>query len=205
MQFGIVGLAPYKATAPKCGAMSGTGAGDTWRRYEHAFSWLPVAVRAQPHRLDRRDLPACRAVLKEQGCVFDDVDAIAAAAAGLPARVRRWNQARRRCMAAARAYNGGVQYADAVLTRARTWESQLADDTSAVDPATAAVPGARARLGTDGLAHPPADAPPAVSGAIDAANEISDRPYALRHWPTHIDNPSYQRPARVRPRRRPAL
>jgi hypothetical protein len=122
--------------------------------------------------------------------VYDDVDAIAAAAAHLHDLGAgpllddgAWQ--------AARAYNGAAAYADEVIARARVWQAELDNDLAAADPATDAVPGAHAKLSTDGLARPPADSPAAVADAILAANEISDRPYALRHWPTHINSPSY--------------
>jgi hypothetical protein len=53
------------------------------------------------------------------------------------------------------------------------------------------VPGLRARLLANGLAAAPAGAPTAVKGMIAAANRISDRPYLLRHYPTHLNNPTY--------------
>ena len=49
----------------------------------------------------------------------------------------------------------------------------------------------RARLLPNGLAAAPAAAPPAVKGMIAAGNEISDRPYLLLHYPSHIGNPTY--------------
>src|SRR5215212_6037916 len=39
------------------------------------------------------------------------------------------------------------------------------------------VPGDEAKLNKDGTASPPADAPPEVAKAIEAANEIEDKPY----------------------------
>ena len=136
----------------------------------------------------RDHLPACANVPRHDGCVYDDVDAIAAAAAylhdlgaGPELDDRAWRAAQR--------YNGAAAYADAVLARARAWEAQLADDLTLTDPAT--VPGARARLGADGLARAPENAPRAVRRGIAAANAISDRPYLLRHYPTHIGSPTY--------------
>jgi len=41
----------------------------------------------------------------------------------------------------------------------------------------ATVPGGTAKLNKDGTATPPADAPPEVVEAIEAANEIEDKPY----------------------------
>jgi hypothetical protein len=159
MQFGIVGVEPYGATAPNCGALTGTGAGDTWRTYRDAVAQLDLAHLPSEH------LASCDDVAPPHGCVYRDADAIAAAAsylhdlgAGSDLDDHAWQ--------AARAYNGAPAYADAVMARARAWATQ---------PSAAA----------------PADAPKAVAGAIAAADEISDRPYALQHWATHIDNPSY--------------
>jgi hypothetical protein len=53
------------------------------------------------------------------------------------------------------------------------------------------VPGAHARLLPNGLAAAPAAAPAAIKGMVAAANEISDRPYRLVHYPTHLNNPTY--------------
>jgi hypothetical protein len=188
MQFGIVGIAPYHATAPACGALTGSGAGGTWARYSHAIRRLPAAVRAGSYPLDRSQLAGCAAVPAEVGCVYADADAVAAAAMYLHELGAR-SELDSRAWEAARRYNGTAAYADAVLARARAWEAQAADDLGALDAPT--ITGARARLGTDGLARPPADAPSAVEGAVAAANAISDRPYALVHFPTHIANPTY--------------
>lgn len=188
MQFGIVGVAPYNATAPSCGALTGTGAGATWARYRDAHRRLPSTARPRRYPQMRSRLPDCSRVPANQGCVYDDVDAIAAAAAYLhDLGARRELDAR--AGRAAQRYNGAAVYADAVLARARLWQAQLADDLTLTDPAT--VPGARARLGADGLARAPRNAPRAVKRAIAAANAISDRPYLLRHYPTHIANPTY--------------
>jgi hypothetical protein len=42
---------------------------------------------------------------------------------------------------------------------------------------TTPVPGSKAKLAKDGTAIPPADAPEEVVAAIEAANEIEDKPY----------------------------
>ena len=188
MQFGIVGVSPYNATAPTCGALTGTGAGNTWLRYRDAFRRLPKHARPKRYPQMRDRLESCANVPKNHGCIYDDVDAIAAAAAylhdlgaGPELDDLAWRAAQR--------YNGAAAYADAVLARARAWEAQLADDLTLTDPIT--VPGARARLGADGLARAPENAPRAVKRAIVAANAISDRPYRLVHYPTHIGNPTY--------------
>src|SRR5699024_7343494 len=133
-------------------------------------------------------LAACRRVPAGHGCVYDDVDAIAAAAQYL-ARLGARRGLDERAWAAAPRYNGAAAYADAALARARMWEAQALDDLMLTAPAL--VPGARAHLGADGLARAPRRAPPEIRRAIAAANAISDRPYLLRHYPTHLDNPTY--------------
>ncbi len=188
MQFGIVGVQPYGGTAPSCGALSGTGAGPTWRAFRNAHRRLPDDARPHRYRLMRSRLPGCRNVARAHGCVYDDVDAIAAAAAYLH-RLGAGPALDDSAWRAARRYNGAAAYADAVLARARAWEVQALDDLTLTDPVE--VPGARARLGADGLARAPRNAPPEVRRAIAAANAISDRPYLLRHYPTHIGNSTY--------------
>ncbi len=188
MQFGIVAVAPYDATAPSCGALTGTGASGTWRGYRTAALRLPEQARPARYPLMRQRLPACRGVARAHGCVYDDVDAIAAAAAHL-ADLGAGPELDERAWAAARRYNGAPAYADTVLARARRWRAEAVDDV-ALDEAPI-VSGARARLGRDGLARAPRGAPPEVRRAIAAANAISDRPYLLRHYPTHLGNPTY--------------
>jgi hypothetical protein len=188
MQFGIVGLAPYRAGAASCGPLTGQGAGDTWRRYAHAADRLPAAVRSADYPLARDRLAGCDVVPTGTGCVYADADAVAAAAAYLQ-DLGAGERLDDRAWQAARAYNGSPAYADQVIDRARAWQAAARQDLALPD--LPAVSGDRARLAVDGLARPPADAPAAVAGAISAANEISDRPYALVHFPTHLDNPSY--------------
>ncbi len=135
MQFGIVGVPPHKATAPSCGALSGTGAGNTWARYRDAHRRLPRDARPHRYPQQRDRLSSCAKVPQRHGCVYDDVDAIAAAAAylhdlgaGPHLDDRAWRAAQR--------YNGAAGYADAVLARARAWEAQAADDLTLTDPIT---------------------------------------------------------------------
>ena len=52
-------------------------------------------------------------------------------------------------------------------------------------------PGSKVEVMPNGLAKAPADAPEAVKGMVAAANEISDRDYKQVHFPTHINNPTY--------------
>jgi hypothetical protein len=188
MQFGIVGLSPYHATAPDCGPLTGRGAGDTWSRYAAAGPRVRRRIESSSYPQDREDLAGCQAVRRDLGCVYDDLDAIAAAAAYLHdlGAGRRLDD---RAWQATRRYNGTATYADAVLARARAWAAELADDIGAPEATTIA--GARAILGSNGLARAPHDAPEAIKGAIAAANAISDRPYLEVHYPTHLDNPTY--------------
>ena len=188
MQFGIVAVEPYGGTAPSCGSLTGSGAGATWRAYRDAHRRLPDRARPSRYPQMRSRLPGCRGVAPSHGCVYDDVDSIAAAAAylhDLGARRALDDRAWR----AAQHYNGAAAYADAVLARARAWNAGALDDLTLAEPLTTA--GARARLGADGLARAPEQAPLEVRRAIAAGNAISDRPYLLRHYPTHIDNPTY--------------
>jgi cell wall-associated NlpC family hydrolase len=63
---------------------------------------------------------------------------------------------------------------------ARKMTSQVARGVKVFQPApepTAAPPGGSATLGDDGQAVAPADAPPEVVGAIEAANRIAGKPY----------------------------
>jgi hypothetical protein len=189
-QFGVVGVAPYHATVTSCPGSPSVGAGGTWRRYRDAAHGLR---RPASYPQMAGQLPAC-AGTAPHGCVYDDVDALAAAesylhdlGAGPELDQRAWN--------AARAYNGAGVYADVVLAWAHQYDEQA---TSALAPPApgaqllaAPVAGSRAVLRQDGLAAAPQDAPQAVRDAVAAANAISDRPYRLVHYPTHLDNPTY--------------
>jgi cell wall-associated NlpC family hydrolase len=66
-----------------------------------------------------------------------------------------------------RRVDGRVTPADARALK-RAAGAQAAEPTAPVGKAT---------LGSDGLAIPPADAPPQVKAVIEAANEIADKPY----------------------------
>lgn len=184
MQFGVVGVAPYNGTASDCGALTGSGAGNTWARYKNAHRRLKKIERPTTHPA------ACAQVELPTGCVYDDADAIAAAAAYLH-DLGAGSDLDERAWRAAKSYNGAAAYADAVLARARAWEATEQDDLALADLTAQSTPGARARLGSDGLARAPENAPESVKRAIAAANAISDKPYRLKHFPTHIGNPTY--------------
>lgn len=74
--------------------------------------------------------------------------------------------------------NGVVSRSDARLLR----RVARAPEPEPVEP----VPGGEARLTSDGLAVPPADAPPEVVAAIEAGNRIAHKPYKYggghRRW-----------------------
>ncbi len=141
-------------------------------------------------------LLACRGTAPH-GCVYDDVDALAAAAAylrdlgaGPELDARAWN--------AARAYNGAAIYADVVLAWAREYAGGRRPPSPHRRPAPllgGARPGgggrSRAVCAPTGAPPRPPSAPAAVRAAIAAANAISDRPYRLLHYPTHLNNPTY--------------
>lgn len=190
--FGVVGVAPYHATVTACPGSPTAGAGGTWQRFRDA--WRPIE-HARPARYPQMAvrLPACRGT-RPHGCVYDDFDALAASAAYLKA-LGAGEELDDRAWRGARAYNGTAVYADLVLARAR--ENERATvltgrlGMTADLLAEAAVPGARAELRPSGLAAIPAAAPSAVRRAIAAGNAISDRPYRLVHFPTHLGNPSY--------------
>ena len=62
---------------------------------------------------------------------------------------------------------------------------------SSSSPAPATTPGATATIGSDGKAIPPADAPPAVVAAIEAANQIEDTPYVWGGGHGSFDSSGY--------------
>jgi hypothetical protein len=55
--------------------------------------------------------------------------------------------------------------------------SAFAASSGGTEVPTTPVPGSKAKLAKDGTAIPPADAPKEVVEAIEAANEIEDKPY----------------------------
>ncbi len=192
-QFGIVGVEPYQATVTGCPGSPSAGASSTWRSYRNA--WKPIhSLRPARYPLMAAGLPACRES-RPHGCVYDDFDALAAAAAYLKT-LGAGRNLDHRAWRAARTYNGAAIYADAVMAWARDYDQTAATPLSpGLDEVPSAgvrqVPGAQARLQFNGLVAAPASAPAAVRRAIAAANAISDRPYRLVHYPTHINNPTY--------------
>jgi hypothetical protein len=131
--------------------------------------------------------------------VYDSYDSIYAAAAYLSALGAR-RRLDSRTLEALKGYTGDFRppapVAQADFDRAKELEQLAGGDgtfigTSLAGLVTNSVPGARAKLLPNGLAAAPEKAPPAVKRMIAAANGISDKPYQLVHYPTHIDSPTY--------------
>jgi peptidoglycan hydrolase CwlO-like protein len=70
-------------------------------------------------------------------------------------------------------------------------QQSAASSSASAAPAPSPVPGSSAQLLSSGLAAPPADAPPAVVGAIEAANAIADTPYIWGGGHGSFDSPGY--------------
>src|SRR4051812_6596266 len=183
-QFGIVGVPPYHATVTSCPGAASSGAGGAWTRYRDAADGLPRPS-GYPQMAGR--LSGCEGT-RPHGCVYDDVDALGAAAAYLH-ELGAGPELDARAWTAARAYNGAAVYADVVLVWAREYEAAAANGPfspqlpdAVLNGAPPVTAGPRALLRADGRAAAPTGAPGAVRGAIAAANEISDRPYRLVHY-----------------------
>jgi hypothetical protein len=73
--------------------------------------------------------------------------------------------------------NGRVSRGDARRLRSQVEQGVRIYDAAPRDTTTAAPAGEDATLGADGCAVAPASAPPAVQGAIEAANRIVGKPY----------------------------
>jgi hypothetical protein len=159
------------------------GSGGTWAAYRHASRRARLARPASyPGR-----------VAAPHPSVYDSYDAIYAAAAyfhALGAGPRLDDRTYRALLSYAGTPPASIPYARHDLERARELE-RLAAEAPVRPGRLPVVPGALARLLPNGLAAAPMAAPPAVRGMVAAANEISDRPYQLRHYPTHLGNPSY--------------
>ena len=160
------------------------GAGGTWAAYRHA------------HRKARLPRPAAYPLRFEQPHpnVYDSYDAIYAAAAYLHALGAGPN-IDQRTFQALLSYTGvppaSIPYARHDYERARELERIAAQSQVRAGGPVPLVAGTRARLLANGLAAAPIAAPAAVKGMVAAANEISDRPYLLVHYPTHLGNPTY--------------
>jgi hypothetical protein len=120
MQIGIVGVRPYGATTGgECSA------GPTWAAHRLAFRraarWRPAS-----YPLRRDELASCARVPNDEGCVYDDFDAILGAAHKLRqdgADLDLDSPGTRRAVCA---YIGACAAADtyyAVIPRAKQWEA----------------------------------------------------------------------------------
>jgi hypothetical protein len=158
------------------------GAGGTWGGYRHAYRKARLArPYTYPLRFER-----------PHPNVYDSYDAVYAAAAYLRA-LGAGPRIDEHTFQALLSYTGvppaSLPYARHDYQRAL--ELQALAQTAPTAGPLPLVPGMRARLLPNGLAAAPAGAPAAVKGMVAAANRISDRPYLLRHYPSHLNNPSY--------------
>ena len=165
------------------------GRGMTWAGYRDAYRSARLArPGSYPNRFTRPE--------HARPNVYDSYDSIYAAAKyfrGLGAG-RRLDQ---RSFQALVRYKGtppaSIPFARRDYERARELEQlAAAGPGGGVDAGPVpVVPGSRARVLPNGLAAAPANAPRAVRGMIAAGNRISNKPYLLFHYPTHIGNPTY--------------
>ena len=159
------------------------GQGGTWAAYRSAY---------RRARLERPVSYPGR-VASPHPSVYDSYDSIYAAADylhALGAGPRLDGRSYRALLSYTGVPPASIPYARHDYERARELERIAAQSEVRAGPLPV-VPGTRARLLATGLAAAPAAAPAAVRGMVAAANEISDRPYLLRHYPTHLDNPTY--------------
>jgi hypothetical protein len=160
------------------------GSGGTWAAYRTAYR---KARLARPAGYPGR-------VASPHPSVYDSYDAIYAAAAYFHA-LGAGHQLDSRTYQALLSYTGvppaSIPYARHDYARARQLEQIASQSQVRAGSPLPLVAGTRARLLANGLAAAPIAAPPAVRGMVAAANEISDRPYLLVHYPTHLDNPTY--------------
>ncbi len=169
MQFSITGGASNRVG----------GSGGTWAGYATAYEKATID---RPKSYPNQYAPHPN--------VYDSFDAIYAAAkyfkGSAPARCS--TSARSRAL---RRYKGvppaSEPYAQHDYKRARELEALAQQGFGGPLP-----DGPRGVInGRTGDASPPADAPEEVKGIYRAANQINAKPYLLTHYPTHIDNPTY--------------
>ena len=158
------------------------GGGGTWAAYRGAYRRARLA-RPAHYPLRARSHPS----------VYDSFDAIYAAAAYFRA-LGAGSRLDARSYRALLRYKGvppaSIPFARHDFSRAKELERLAAAPVGGDGPLTL-VPGNRVRVLVNGRAAVPADAPAAVKGMVAAANGISNRPYLLVHYPTHIANPTY--------------
>lgn len=167
----------------------------TWRSHATAFLDI-VDKRPSSYPLDRRSLPSCRGVTFVTGCMYDDFDAIAGAAHKLHADGATTDIKSDGTHDAVCAYIGACAEVDSciegspnqycqVIPRALEWERQGTLQVPAPGP------GQKVVLLPNGLAAASPGTPEAVVKMVAAANSLSKKPYAQVHFPTHINNISY--------------
>jgi hypothetical protein len=159
------------------------GSGGTWAAYRNGYRRARLARPASyPGR-----------VSSPHPSVYDSYDAIYAAASyfqALGASPRLDSRTYQALLSYTGVPPASIPYARHDYERALELE-RIASQSRVQAGPVPLVAGARARLLPNGLAAAPLAAPPAVKGLIAAANEISDRPYLLVHYPTHLNNPTY--------------
>ncbi|MDW5597552.1 hypothetical protein VSS74_24595, partial [Conexibacter stalactiti] len=177
---------------------------DTWPGHRDAFRPIDD-MRPSDYPLDRRQLPSCAfANTQATGCIYDDFDAIAAAAHKLKGDGADDKVLSTGTHDAVCAYIGACSEVDQcnagsinryceVIPNAVAWEraGAIAGPIGAAVGTVTIVPGRRAVIMPNGLAKAPADAPLAVKKMIAAGNKIHGLRYELRHYDTHIDNETY--------------
>lgn len=174
----------------------------TWNGHKQAFRPIESS-RPASYPLMRTKLPSCKKVADDTGCMYDDFDAIAAAAHKLSSQGATKDLTSAGTHDAVCGYIGDCAEVDKcrpksknryceVLPRAIEWEKRAKNKTPDIPVMVGATTsGSKAKLLKNGLAAAPDDAPPAVKRMIAAANKISDKPYRLTHFFTHINNRSY--------------
>jgi hypothetical protein len=160
------------------------GWGGTWAAYRNAYTRARL----------QRPVSYPGRVASPHPSVYDSYDATYAAAnyfRALGAGPQLDNRSYRALLSYTGVPPASIPYARHDYERARELERIATQSQVRAGGPVPLVPGTRARLLANGLAAAPLAAPPAVRGMVAAANEISDRPYLLVHYPTHLDNPTY--------------
>jgi hypothetical protein len=159
------------------------GTGGTWAGYADAFADPRVKLK-RPDDYPNRFEPHPN--------VYDSYDAIYATAKYM-STLGAGREIDQRTFQALLRYKGtppaSIPYAVKDYNRAKELEAEAKRRQSVAVPPT---PGSQMRLNAEGLVvEVPKNMPQAVRDMVAAANRISNRPYELVHYPTHIDNPTY--------------
>ncbi|NLT06904.1 MAG: lytic transglycosylase domain-containing protein, partial [Solirubrobacterales bacterium] len=173
----------------------------TWEAYAKAFAPID-GQRPASYPLRREELPSCAGVPADTGCMYDDFDAIAGAAMMLAANGADLRLDSPGTREAVCAYIGDCAEVDectgsinqycGVIPRAKEWErTAMPTPAPTSNYLTPFVPGTKAVLLPDGYAAAPMDAPREVQQMVHAANQINHLPYEMVHYPTHLNNPTY--------------